>query len=216
MHFMSIEAAAHDFLFEPSVRSSVASSSSSNFDQLLDAMKKRKVPEIPFFHNHLHDLESLWWVAVWVIFYNNFSEPEPSFTFQDAQLRLGLARKLFPHTLDSMTRQNGFKIPSSFRKICKTLPHNKEDIYNSLDLLREFLIDHYEAVEKGYPQSIDLDASKEDIYDVFTLGFSKLQTLSDGLVLHFVPEIYSRLLKRPRSESTNDTGAGQQKSARKY
>ena len=214
MHFMSIEAAAHKFLFRPSVRSSVASS--SNFDQLLAAMKKRKVPEIPFFHNHLHDLESLWWVAVWVIFYNDFSEPEPSFTFQDAQLRLGLARKLFPPSYKDCTRRDCLQSSFNFTEICKTLPLNKEDIYNSLDLLRGLLLDHYEAVEKGCPQSIDLDASKGDIYDVFKLGFSKLQTLSDGLVLHSVPEIYSRLLKRPRSESTNDTGAGQQKSARKY
>ena len=174
-----------------------------------------------FFYNHLHDLESLWWVAVWVVFYNNFLEPEPSFKFLNAVQRLGTAQKLFPPTLVNTTRQNAFQLSSHFREICNELPHNKGDIYDSLDLLRELLIDHYEVVEKGYPQSIDLDASKEVIYDVFTYGFSKLQALSDGLTLHFVPKIYERLLKaeilkRPRSESTNDTGIGQQKSARKY
>ena len=165
--------------------------------------------EMPFFHNHLHDLESLWWVAVWVVFYNNFSEPDPSFTLPDAEYRLDIVRKLFPPTLDNTTRQNGFRLPTLFRKICDGLPHNTGEIYDSLDLIREFLINHYEVIEAGFPQSIDIDASNNDIYDAFTEGFSDLQSLSDGLVLHFFPAIYATLSKAEnskRSESTDDTG----------
>ena len=40
-------------------------------------------------------------------------------------------------------------------------------IYNSLDHLRQTLIESYESIEAEYP-SIDLDASKDDIYDMFT------------------------------------------------
>ena len=164
---------------------------------------------MPFFHNHLHDLESLWWVAVWVVFYNNFSEPDPSFTLPDAEYRLDIVRKLFPPTLDNTTRQNGFRLPTLFRKICDGLPHNTGEIYDSLDLIREFLINHYEVIEAGFPQSIDIDASNNDIYDAFTEGFSDSQSLSDGLVLHFFPAIYATLSKAEnskRSESTDDTG----------
>ena len=219
--FMSIETAAHQFLFNSSDDSSEPVEPSLTFKQLRIAMQlgeKMAQPETPFFHNHLHDLESLWWIAVWVVFYNNFSEPEPSYKLLDAAHRLGTAQKLFPPTLDHTTRRDAFqlhsKLHSRFRKICDELPHKKEDIYYNLDLLRRFLINNYKAVEAGYPPSINLDASNNDIYKFFTEGFLDLQTLSDGLVLHSVPKIYAKLLKaenlkRPRSESTNDIGVSQ-------
>jgi len=31
-----------------------------------------------FSHNHLHDLESLWWVAVWMVFYHHLSKLKQS------------------------------------------------------------------------------------------------------------------------------------------
>ena len=214
MNFMSIEVAAQNFLFNPSIRPSVPVASSSTYKQLRIARQLGKgmaQTGMPFFHNHLHDLESLWWIAVWVVFYNNFSEPDPSFTLLDAEYRLDIARRLFPPTLDNNTRRDGLQRPTRFRKICDGLPHKMGEIYDSLDSLREFLVSNYEVVEVGYPPSIDLDASNNDIYDVFTEGFSYLHTLSDGLVLHFVPAIYAMLSKvensrRPRSESKTDIG----------
>ena len=95
-NFMSIEVAAQKFLF----KTSDPISSGLNFEQLLSAVESDEgmtQTKIPFFHNHLHDLESLWWVAVWVVFYNNFSEPNPSFTFRDAEYQFHLARTVPAH-----------------------------------------------------------------------------------------------------------------------
>ena len=210
MNFLSIEVAAQMFLFNPS------DPYATSYKQVRSAMKsgtEMVQAKTPFFHNHLHDLESLWWVAVWVVFNNNFSEPDFS-TLLDVEYRLNIARRLFPPTLDSITRQYTFQRPSQFRELCDKLPHGKEDIYDALDALRRILVTDYKLIEAGYPPSINLDASNKGIYDAFTEAFSDIQALSDGLVLHFVPAIYTKLLKaenlkHPRSESTNDIRVSQ-------
>ena len=210
MHFMSIEAAAQMFLFAPRAKSSFDEESYSAWEQERGLAQT----EIPFFHNHLHDLESLWWVAVWMVFHNHISEAEPSFTLPDVKHRLDQARKLFPPAFNYDTRLLGFQT-QAFLKACAGLPDDKTAIYKSLDHLRQVLIDDYESIEARYP-FIDLNASQVDIYGMFTKIFTTIKTHSDGLVLHSIPAIYATLLnpKRPRSESTNDTGVVQ-KVARK-
>ena len=122
---MSTEVAAQLFLFTPSR----PAAGSSGFDKFLSAMKwdegMAKI-HVPFSHNHLHDLESLWWVAVWVVFNHSFSKGSGDrLTLQDANDQLYLAKKLFPPVVNSSTRQNNFKIDGSFLEICEKLPENK-------------------------------------------------------------------------------------------
>ena len=209
---MSIEVAAQLFLFAP--RSKASSTINEESFSAWEQEEGVAPTEMPFFHNHLHDLESLWWVAVWVVFHNHISEAEPSFTLPDAKRRLDQTRKLFPPTSDNTTRRNGFQT-QAFLKTCAGLPNDRKAIYKSLDHLRHFLIDDYESIEARYP-FIDLNASQVDIYGMFTKIFTTIKTHSDGLVLYSIPAIYATLLnpKRPRSESTNDTGVVQ-KAARK-
>jgi hypothetical protein len=218
MQFMSIEVAAQMFLFVPSD----PGFSSTEVDDFISAIKQGKgiartnVPTVPFSHNHLHDLESLWWVTVWVVFYNYFSErtpsnDRPSFTLKDTNGQLKLARTLFPPTLDSADRQLGFRHFDSFLHVCDKLPDNKKAIYVRLELLRRILISDYTVIEAGYPLSVDPNSSKDDIYDHFTRVFSALKTVSHDLVLDFIPDIYEKLSereesKRARSESTSDSG----------
>jgi len=210
MQFMSIEVAAHQFLFRPS------GLRSSKLDKFVDDKRKGRT-KVSFFHNHLHDLESLWWVAVWVVLYNYFtpSGDRPSFELRDADDQLKLARILFPSVF-GITRQNGFQNSASYQDICDRLPQNKKAIFDFLDFLRELLITDYEMIEAT--QSVDPNSSSDEIYDHFTQVFSSSKTDSHGLVLYFIPEVYKTLLradlKRRRDESTNDTGNAQ-KSQRK-
>ena len=176
-----------------------------------------------FFHNHLHDLESLWWVAVWVVFYNHFSEQtssqdHPSFTLQDARGQLELAKALFPPALDSSLRQNSFQKSELFQEACNQLPGDKRVItafYNRLDLLRRLLIEHYGIIEAGYPPSVDPSLSSDNIYEQFTKLFSSMGIFSRELELNYVPDVCAKLLKeekkRGRSESMNDSGAAQKR-----
>jgi len=175
--------------------------------------------EAPFSHNHLHDLESLWWAAVWMAFYNHFSKSQQSdkeslSDLQEADRQLGLARTLFPPFMKSIDRQNGFQTHGSFQQACKDLPPNKEAISAPLEVLRRSLVDHYIAVESTLPNFIDSTASKDDIYETFTAAFEFLRQRHSDFTLAYIPDIHAELrtnLKRARAESTNDTGVVTQK-----
>src|SRR6266852_1816381 len=169
-NFMSIEVAEQDFLFRPDEEPS--SAEISRLGSSAGWGVRTAETKVPFSHNHLHDLESLWWVAVWVVFYNYISEGTPSRDHfssapRDATRtdRLKLAETLFPPTLDIQVinnlRQNNFQL-SSFRDICRQLPVNNGDICDRLDILRRLLIQHYRLVEQRFPL-IDPSLSKDDI-----------------------------------------------------
>jgi hypothetical protein len=69
---------------------------------------------------------------------------------------------------------------------------------------------HYAIIESTLPHSIDPNASnKNDIYEAFRKVFSSSKNDYSDIVLSFIPDIYAQLrgdMKRPRAESTNDTG----------
>jgi len=160
-----------------------------------------------FSHNHLHDLESLWWVAVWMVFYNHLSKSKQSdeclsTDIRDVDHQLGLARTLFPPILESSRCQNGF--PLSFTKRCEGLPSNKKVICGYLEGLRQILVKHYLAIESTFPQFINLSTSKDDIYDDFRTAFIDSRQQYSDFVLAFIPDVKHNL-KRARAESTNDT-----------
>jgi hypothetical protein len=202
---MSIEVTAHMFLFLPQ-------QPTKSLDEVKrDHEQNDEVAEVSFIHNHLHDLESLWWVAVWLVFYNHFydtqqSNEEPLSDLQDVERQLRLARTLFPSSITSIHRQNGFQ--TSFLKVYNDLPKNKHLICSYLDVLRTYLISHYLKVESTLPHSIDLTASTDDIYGDFRKAFALSQ---EDFILAFIPDIHIQLrgsLKRARAESTNDSDTG--------
>jgi hypothetical protein len=185
---MSIEVAAQKFLFPPPN----AGFRSTKVGGFLNS-KEWAETTVSFSHNHLHDLESLWWVAVWVVFYDNFSEgtpsrDRPSFTRQNAEDQLNLAQVLFPHALKNTDRLDAFQAPTSFQDACRKLSGDKMDICHGLEVLRQLLVSHYMVIEAGFPLSVDPNSSKDDIYDDFTEVFSTLKTITHGLVLDFIPQ----------------------------
>lgn len=217
MHFMSIEVAAQMFLFTPR-----RSHPSANFIQKVQQIKQLKEraatnikqdkpANLPFSHNHLHDLESLWWVAVWIVFYNHFSksqqpDEEPLSDLQVAERQLRLAGTLFPSVMKSTDCQNGFQ--TSFSQVCEDLPRNKETICTYLEALRTTLVDHYIAIESTLPKFITSTTSEDDIYEEFKEALTASCKDYSDFMLTFIPHIHSQFrnyLKRPRAESTNDT-----------
>jgi hypothetical protein len=195
MHFMSIEVAARIFLYLPQ-----QSTEHTKFQDKLrwiqeqKSIKNNKPAKLPFVHNHLHDLESLWWVAVWVVFYNDLrdttqSNKAPLPDLQDVERQLAHARTLFPSLMESASRRDVFQ--QLFLEVCDELPSNKHTICSYLDLLRHSLIEHYSKVESTLPHSIDLIASNGDIYDHFRETFSCSQELD--FILTFIPDIHAEL-----------------------
>ena len=213
--FMSVEVAAHTFIFTPSNTVIPTIDEISMESPQDEEMFLTEVTEVPFSHNHVHDLESVWWVAVWMVFYNYFTEMEatsrdrPSFTLQDAILRLDIARELFPPILNSTTRFFGFQSSEAFQENFHRLPKGNRATYRYLDILRQHLIKNYKDIEATHPQSVDPSCANDDIYEEFKKVFSALASNKFDFALDFVPKIYETLKKRPRSESTNDTGVSQ-------
>src|ERR1700691_3780472 len=170
---MSIEVSAQQFLFTPH-------NQDNNFTEVMQGVEMPKQNDIesaavPFSHNHIHDLESLWWVAVWMVFYNHFSKSqqsseEPLFSLLDAQRQLELAGTLFPTYMKSIDRRDGFQ--RSFLKTCGDLPSSKKAICAYLNALRRIIIRNYVLIESKLPQTVDLSASMDDIYQKFNEVFA--------------------------------------------
>jgi hypothetical protein len=200
---MSIEATLQDFIFGPINR----------VHQILPptlaqrASKSMKRDKLPWTHNHLHDLESLWWVTVWIVIYNHFRLPnEPLPELEQTTLYLRQAQILFPPIMVDRHRISSFR--GSFLMNCEGLPENKRGALDLLDFLRLRLIDDYVAVESTLPNSIALHVASDDIYESFTHTFRLLQTESDNYTLYFIPKRHAELErngKRPRAKSTDIT-----------
>ena len=196
---MSIEVAAQQFLFSPDSEPDL-----TKLDRvaMITGQKDKKACEdVPFFPNHLHDLESLWWVAVWIVFYTDISEGASSHDHTSTALRasLELAENLFPSTPANTTRHIGFQVSTSFKGLCSRLPVNKEAICEYLDILRQMLIKHYRRVEQNIPQ-IEPSSSSDEIYDVFIKAFSNLETATQGFALKLIRDIQCELLMAEKEE----------------
>jgi hypothetical protein len=201
---MSVEVAGQGFLFPPQPKQA------SNLEEDVRRRMNQKIISAPFVHMHLHDLESLWWVAVWIVFFNKFVVPPQSDAAPDLEIigrYLEGARTLFPVSHD-ISRQNGFSV--HFREIFSKLPEepsDKEEICHYLDSLRQRLRTEYELVEATLPHSITPSASKDEIYDYFRDVFNSYKKSKSTLA--FIPDILREL--QEATESANDTGVSTQK-----
>ena len=170
-------------------------------------------PMLPWRFNHLHDLESLWWVAVWIVFNNCFGEPDDSLSSsQEPDVPLtpqappdSIRAALFPPFLDSARRQNFFI--STFSEI-QGLPEQYLMPFKLLDLIRSLLIEHYEKIQSTLPMSINLNASGDDVYDYFMEAFDFLRQSTPNHTLMSIPTVRADMQesKRKRDEPTDSMG----------
>ena len=158
MHFMAVEAAAQLYLFPPTC-------------QTLTAIGEQRDPKRRKIHqycglNHLHDLESLWWVAAWIIFNNGFSRPEDCLDNLEETSNKTRLNLLHYHRRDSFT--------TTFLGMVDHVPDPQNEISYERDYLRELLLEQYWEVKSKLPLSINLDASDNSIYSHFKTTFVSL------------------------------------------
>ena len=101
---MSVEVAVKGFLFKLEHGAILHSKKSVNRTTATNVTHSHV--SVPWAHNYLHDLESLWWVATWMAFFHDFRIPEAESpaNLKLVEAQLMLAKKLFPATLESTTR----------------------------------------------------------------------------------------------------------------
>jgi hypothetical protein len=143
------------------------------------------LPIIPFRYNPLHDLESIWWIAVWTIFLRQVVGRPP----QDHLKQREAYKALFPGYVGATSRQLAFK---SRTKLSGHLESLSPEFGLAGDLLGAFaqkLRDCYENAEAKMTSSgIDTQAwSNLDIHRYAIRVFETLPLRLDFAIEEFAP-----------------------------
>ena len=125
MHFMAVEVERQLYLCLPTTNLRPAGLDESSTD------------EPPFRMNFLHDLESLWWAAIWVLFHHTgANSPTES---PDAQL--SYFNEAFPRAIAQVSCRDFFTMSGILYKAYKTLSTTYRDkcypVIALADILRE-------------------------------------------------------------------------------
>ena len=147
---MSIEAICHKYLFGPR-HDSLSSELELVFDDgagdSLDASESRA----PFRYNPLHDIESLWWVLVYLLL--NRSADIPGYDLLRRRTQLEFYNRAFTGYLPP--RQIMFQLLGEFADGIKTLHARLVPIAKALEWARKSLNIRYEEIEAGDLTLID-------------------------------------------------------------
>ncbi|KAK0494824.1 hypothetical protein EDD18DRAFT_285378 [Armillaria luteobubalina] len=114
----------------------------------------RNLASIPFLHNYLHDVESLFWIG----FHALFSTVPAKYSKAELALRLDqriLFNAFFPHRLEGSTQRSNFFVFNRRKDdAMKALPTEFESVVEALFSIQDLLVEYYMDVEnlKGFPQ----------------------------------------------------------------
>ncbi|PSS18912.1 hypothetical protein PHLCEN_2v3172 [Hermanssonia centrifuga] len=181
----------------------VQNSGSVTVTSLLSAVEKGERVDIPlprhprigrknyiFRYNPLHDLESLWWIAIYFLVNKEITcnnEEEPSSSDPDISWRATIeqrahAEALFYHNQPRVNVMLAFG--RDFEYIISTLSPSLQPIAFILDDVRKLLIGGYQRAERN-PETIDHTAA-DGLHEYFITAFFEIAgDLADqSLVVH--------------------------------
>ncbi|KAL5525405.1 hypothetical protein ACEPAF_9275 [Sanghuangporus sanghuang] len=125
----------------------------------LEGNARKLVPELkcdlgpPFFHNDLHDLESLWWIAIWELFvYRGYSELCRSLNVEEDNTRKSAARALFQNSELFGDRTLFLQNIWVYEERTSWMPVMFGDIHRFLNALRALLLAKYKKFEEEFPE----------------------------------------------------------------
>ena len=117
-------------------------------------------PRLPQFRsNCLHDLESVWWTAVFILFCNRDTSKEEQWLepeMEQAEKQLLVVQQMFPRVLGSTSRYKIFSESNMFSDAVQLLPSRFVEVGSKLDVARYLLVRRYEQAEAG--AAIDREA----------------------------------------------------------
>jgi hypothetical protein len=152
----------------------------------------QEAPSPPFQQNYLHDLESVWWIAAFILFCNRDKSEEEESLEQGAHqafAQLQVVYRMFPRALNSVRRRDIFTRTSVFTDLIKRLPSAFLPVASKLDGARAVLLERYRIAEAG--PVIDREAFigiGQQIIDVLGLA----RTLSGQTQLFSLSEMLKR------------------------
>ncbi|KAJ3718723.1 hypothetical protein C8R42DRAFT_643802 [Lentinula raphanica] len=158
--FMAAETMKDDYLFTRSQRNQHKSqnrNTTPNFDSIRKPKPDLPIPvstsKLPFSHNPLHDLESVWWIIVYVLF---FDEDEAR-SCRDPESRQTMMNELFHGQLEFGSRLHFLRDMSQGHMVAveKCLSSSFAPAVKLLAALASILVDAYEDSESTLPSKID-------------------------------------------------------------
>ncbi|KAI5993501.1 hypothetical protein EDD15DRAFT_897434 [Pisolithus albus] len=187
LEFMACEVEAQNYLFQPR------------------GGKRRREGEpcgedsnLPFRFNPLHDMESLWWIATWTLYYHVDQKGGRPSSEQITQFH-----KLFPGRLDSASRTNAFLVPLK----CKVLPASFHRAGYEVEFMHQEIMAAYTESEKSMPTTYTnpLEKLHSDFTDCLAFAFAASKNI----------EIFSPNAKQQREDPPSDTQDPEQPSNEK-
>jgi hypothetical protein len=111
------------------------------------------VEELPFRYNAIHDIESVWWVGVWMMFLHKpdgYNEPEDKSRVRQSETSL-----VFPGTLTSDRRLSYIKDTAVFRSYtAKWISKEFLPAVGAFDVVRAVLRNLYQEIEETFPDGL--------------------------------------------------------------
>ncbi|KAF7799154.1 hypothetical protein EIP86_010385 [Pleurotus ostreatoroseus] len=143
--------------------------------EIQETEPQSKIPLIvPVCYNPLHDLESLWWVAVYFLLKKELHDlPEPPETDVTQVWDRERQRVYASDAFSNRGTRFSIMVTNNFRRDALEVIHpSMRPVLRELNNLRRALVERYTEVEKD-PRSIPFDCAK-GLYDTFIDGFFKI------------------------------------------
>ena len=137
-----------------------------------------------FFHNDLHDLESLWWIALWKLLQHNF-KPETSCASieaeEQAKQREVVISLLFPQTNNTVKRRLFLQTNVHYWDYLALWPDHT--LKTALAGLRSTLVKKYSMFEAAFPdlRANVVDGTHSLFRDLFAKCRNYIRKLCPGL-----------------------------------
>ncbi|THH05725.1 hypothetical protein EW145_g4588 [Phellinidium pouzarii] len=136
LDFMSVEVTQSKYLFQPELDFDVESESSSD-EELI-------IPHLNFSYNDIHDMESMWWLPIWMMFFHDIKSKAITDELQRAKRILEI-RELFPRNLNTGPRMtflmNGFSFMESMSCLRVILKKKYQLFESTLPTLNQTVLD---------------------------------------------------------------------------
>ncbi|KAI5115744.1 hypothetical protein M0805_002822 [Coniferiporia weirii] len=156
-----------------------------------------------FCHNRFHDLESIWWIAVWMLFFHDDKSCPESDDSRRA-IRKMQAQGLFPRDLNISDRHHCLLNEKAFKVMTNCLSPTFRKVIAALNAVRTALQRAYERAEATLPERIDMDGYVE-LVGRFRKGFDMCFKGATGIVLVPTCKSSSKRKATDAPSSTNDS-----------
>ncbi|KAL5479070.1 hypothetical protein ACEPAI_2358 [Sanghuangporus weigelae] len=174
--FMAVEASRREFIYLPERCCDVPDLDDPAWhekEEVFGAMQTF-VSCPPFFHHDIHDLESLWWIAVWIFFtyFVAFGQAAEEGISEEQHLkRRHIYERIFPR--NGRVDDRGLFLDNRrlFELMVLWIPRHLFRIKNALNALRGLLTQKYREFESKFPETeVHLF---DEVHDMFRVVFTK-------------------------------------------